>query len=429
MCVEVVDARVLETDGKIYLEKICPEHGPHRSLISVAPGYYRDLADYYFDLLPGSLPQRDYILRLTGRCNMACPICLTSANDFQEEDLPRETISELMGRGRRLKLDLMGAEPTLRQDLEDIIREARKAGHITALHTNGIRLAEEGYLERLVKAGLDEVHLQFDGFSDEHDLRVRGRAMSGPKKRAIEMLARHGVATDLVVVIVHGSNEDDMVKVIDFAAERPFVKEVFFLGCRPLGRAVDDFSESSLVPDEVLELLAEKTAGRVSREDVRIFQKLYFAMLALFSVRKCFYIHHYLLSRRGGTWVPISQEMDLKYLEPRLERFRRLFKRSRLLAGAYLGLHSVFAYLKKGSIRPVWDGMIMTLMLLLGFDLSRLKRRPILLGFITACDPFIHDEKVAANCGKGEVSSDLGHYECGAQANVAREKLHRKVPQ
>ncbi len=67
----------------------------------------------------------------------------------------------------------------------------------------------------------------------------------------------------------------------------------------------------------------------------------------------------------------------------------------------------------------------MSLMLALGFDLSRLKRRPILLGFITACDPWIFDDAVSANCGKGEISTDIGRQESGAEANVARERLHR----
>lgn len=429
ICIEMVEAQIVEDDGKIYMEKICPEHGLNRALISVAPEYFKDLANFFFDVLPESLPQRDYILRLTGRCNMKCPICLASANEYEEQDLPLETIRKLMSRGKRIKLDLMGAEPTLRKDLVDILREAHEKGHITALHTNGIRLGEEGYLKSLVEAGLDEVHLQFDGFNNEHDLNIRGQDMSTHKARALELLEKHDVATDLVVTIVQDSNEDDMVKVLDYASTKAFIKEVFYLGCRPLGRATEDFADRSLMPDQVLDILEQKTGGRVNRDDVRIFQKLYFAMIAVFKVRKCFYIHHYLLHRRKGNWVPISEEMDLEYLEPRLERFRRLFKRSRLLAAGYLGLHTVFSIIKRGRFRPVWDGMILTLMLMLGFDLSRLKSRPILLGFITACDPWIFAEEISGNCGKGEISTDLGHHESGALANVSRERLHMQIDQ
>ena len=73
------------------------------------------------------------------------------------------------------------------------------------------------------------------------------------------------------------------------------------------------------------------------------------------------------------------------------------------------------------------DGALLSLMLALGFDLSRIKRRPILLGFITACDPWIFDDEVSANCGKGEISTDIGRHIFGAEANVARERLHRKT--
>ena len=428
VCVASVPSVVLEEGGRIFIEKRCPEHGANRGLISVAPEYYEELSRYFFSVMGERLPQRDYILRLTARCNMSCPICLASANDFTEEDLPVHEVRALMSRGRRLKLDLMGAEPTLRPDLADIIREAHGKGHITALHTNGIKLADRDYCKSLVDAGLDEVHLQFDGFSDAHDLEIRGQRMNDTKAQVLARLEEFNLATDLVVTVAQGSNEDEMLKVLDYAAKHAFVKEVFFLGCRRLGRATDDFADQCLVPDEVLSILEERSDGRISREDLRVFQKLYFALLAIFRVRKCFYIHHYMVARRGGTWEPISRQIDLKYLDRRLNRFPALFRTSRWLGAGYLGLHAVIGILRKGSPRLLLDGGILALMLGLGFDLSRIKRRPILLGFITACDPWIHDDEISASCGKGEVSTDLGHYESGADANVARERLHRNLP-
>ncbi len=425
VCVRVVPATVLEDGGRVFIEKRCPEHGPNRALISIAPDYYEELSRYFFSIMDESLPQRDYILRLTARCNMSCPICLASANDYTEEDLPQEEVRDLMSRGKRLKLDLMGAVPTLRPDLADIIREAHEKGHITALHTNGIKLGDRDYCKSLVDAGLDEVHLQFDGFSDAHDLEIRGQRMTENKERVLAVLEEFNLATDLVVTVAQGSNEDEMVKVLDYAAAHPFVKEVFFLGCRRLGRATDDFVDQCLVPDEVLAILEEKSGGRISREDLRIFQKLYFALLAIFRVRKCFYIHHYMVARRGDGWEPISRQIDLPYLERALDRFPALFRRGRWFGAGYLGLHAAMAILKKGSARLLLDGGVLALMLAMGFDLSRIKRRPILLGFITAFYTFIHDDEISTNCGKGEVSTDLGHYDSGADANVARERLHR----
>ncbi len=427
VCVEMVDARVVVDEGKVFLEKDCPEHGVKRAFLSNHPGYYVELMDAFFELMPESYPQRDYILRLTSRCNMKCPICLASADDYEERDLSLEEVREFIDQPRRLKLDLMGAEPTLWADLETLIRESKAKGHINALHSNGIRLLDEDYLQRLIDAGMDEVHLQFDGFDDEHDAVLRGQPMAAKRRRILDMLEKHKVATDLVVVVARGVNESQMEPVLDYAAEHPFVKEVFYLGCRILGRATEDFADQSVAPDETIDDLEIATRGRVNRDDVRVFNKLYFAALAIMKVRKCFYIHHYMVLRDGGGYRPISDYIDLPYLEPRLDRFRKLLPRSRAIAIPYLGLHGSVAVARKNGYVLFLEGLRLAGMLKLGFDLSQMEPRTILLGFITACDPWIHDEQISAHCGKGEVATDIGIHESGADANVAREKFHLRI--
>jgi hypothetical protein len=57
-----------------------------------------------------------------------------------------------------------------------------------------------------------------------------------------------------------------------------------------------------------------------------------------------------------------------------------------------------------------------------GFDLSKLSKKNILLGFISACDAYSFDYQIARNCGKGAVSVELGIQEIGAIDNVRRDK-------
>lgn len=52
-----------------------------------------------------------------------------------------------------------GGEPTLRDDLPEIIAHAEAAGQVTGLLTDGLRLADEIYLDRLLNAGLDHLLL------------------------------------------------------------------------------------------------------------------------------------------------------------------------------------------------------------------------------------------------------------------------------
>jgi hypothetical protein len=50
-----------------------------------------------------------------------------------------------------------GGEPTLRDDLLDILAYAETNGQVTGLLTNGLRLADSAYFDQLVRTGLDHV--------------------------------------------------------------------------------------------------------------------------------------------------------------------------------------------------------------------------------------------------------------------------------
>jgi MoaA/NifB/PqqE/SkfB family radical SAM enzyme len=52
-----------------------------------------------------------------------------------------------------------GGEPTLRDDLPDLIGYAEELGQVSGLLSDGLRLADELYLERLLKSGLDHLLL------------------------------------------------------------------------------------------------------------------------------------------------------------------------------------------------------------------------------------------------------------------------------
>ncbi len=55
-----------------------------------------------------------------------------------------------------------GGEPTLRPDLIEIIISAENLGMVTGLSTDGLRLAENEYLEKLLNSGLDHLLITFE---------------------------------------------------------------------------------------------------------------------------------------------------------------------------------------------------------------------------------------------------------------------------
>ncbi len=60
-----------------------------------------------------------------------------------------------------------GGEPTLRPDLNELISFTQNQGQVTGLLTNGKRLAEHEYLEKLLQSGLDHVMISLDPESSQ----------------------------------------------------------------------------------------------------------------------------------------------------------------------------------------------------------------------------------------------------------------------
>jgi hypothetical protein len=227
------------------------------------------------------------------------------------------------------------------------------------------------------------------------------------------------------MVVSPGLNEDEMGPMIDFVKDKPFVKELFFLGLRSLGKARSTDHGECLMPDEVIDLLVDQRPSLVRREDLFRFQKLYFAMLSFFGVRKCSYIHHYLLLRTKDGYLPARDLFDWEKVERHLDRLPSIPPERKLARWAWL-LGLVHMVTTRRAISCLWDLVKVKLRFLMGFNLSRLGGRTLILGFITACDPFIWDRDISACCGKGELSTDVGPIDSGALANVTRERLWRR---
>lgn len=122
---------------------------------------------------PAVNPSRATLL-VTPRCHNACLFCAREGLADEGAEAPaREVLRDVM---RALaathdELTLTGGEPTLRDDLDGLIADARAAGfRRVGLQTNGRRLRETGYAAGLSRAGLTDVHLSLHGASSaEHD--------------------------------------------------------------------------------------------------------------------------------------------------------------------------------------------------------------------------------------------------------------------
>ncbi len=258
VCLERIPAVLTESDGAVRLHKTCTAHGDFSAVVwrgepsraewtgdaaTIAPGENQ--------ACPGAcgLCQEHrqetccILLEITSRCNLSCKYCFAGAeNGMVEQDPPlalvKEWIADIAAKGKAF-LQLSGGEPTLRDDLPEIVRFAKAAGcEYVQLNSNGIRLAQdESFTAALAEAGLSFVFMQFDGVSDDVYSQLRGRPLLELKKQALRNCGRHNIGVTLVPTLVPGVNGQAIGDIIRFAVQRsPLVRGVHFQPVSYFGR-------------------------------------------------------------------------------------------------------------------------------------------------------------------------------------------------
>lgn len=293
VCLKNIPASRIEENGSVYLQKACPEHGKYKTLI------WRQSAQHYVDWAKGSISGSGAIqnqtsivkgcpydcglcpvhrtracavvIEVTNNCNLACQVCFASAEKNQKPDPSIDIIREmyqvaLEGVGI-CTVQLSGGEPTLRDDLPEIVALGREIGFKHFLiNTNGVRLAKDiDYLTRLKNSGAGTIYLQFDGISDDVYRAIRGQDLFDIKTSVIANCSLINMGVVLVPTIIPGFNDHQIGDIIQFAKKwMPIVKGVHFQPVSYLGRfphAPED-SDRFTIPD-VIAALETQTRGEL----------------------------------------------------------------------------------------------------------------------------------------------------------------------
>lgn len=118
--------------------------------------------DMPFSHIPSAPYRMD--LAITYRCNNDCTHCYNARSrnypELETKDWLR-IIDKLWDIGVP-HIVFTGGEPTLRNDLPQLIAYAENKGQITGINTNGRRLADKSYLHELINAGLDHIQITLE---------------------------------------------------------------------------------------------------------------------------------------------------------------------------------------------------------------------------------------------------------------------------
>jgi len=164
---------------------------------------------------PVSAPYR-MDLALTYRCNINCGHCYNQRRESAElgTDEWRRIIRTLWEHGVP-HVDFTGGEPTLRDDLADLVTFAEDLGAITGLLTNGVRLADKEFVRRLQQAGLDYAQVTLESArADVHD-RMVGAEAHALTVQGIRNLAEAGIHV-LTNTTITRANRDGIEEIVPF---------------------------------------------------------------------------------------------------------------------------------------------------------------------------------------------------------------------
>lgn len=216
------------------------------------------------------------LLEVTDRCNLRCPVCFADSGRAEEDDPTVEGIAWRLERAITAagptNLQLSGGEPTLRDDLPQIVEAARRIGYsFIQVNSNGLRLASDrAYVERLADAGVSSVFLQFDGFDDGIYQSLRGRALLAQKLEAIKNCDDTGLGVVLVPTLIKGKNTHSIGIMVKEALKlAPTVRGIHFQPVSYFGRFPEhDKDEGRFTLPELMRCLEEQTGGLIKVDDL-----------------------------------------------------------------------------------------------------------------------------------------------------------------
>lgn len=297
VCLKTVDAQYVEENDAVYIIKSCNLHGDfktvawkgrikiqdwinHKNRVDIKNPLSEIKRGCPYDCGLCSEHRQTTctaLIEVTNNCNLYCNFCFASAKD---KELWEPTLKEIGFYFDRIKaqsgicnIQLSGGEPTVRDDLKDIIKIGKEKGfEFIQINTNGIRIGQdENYLKELKEAGLSSIYLQFDGTIDSIYENIRGEKLLKEKINAINNCSKYNIGVVLVPVIIPKINDDNIGAMIDFALKNtPTVRGIHFQPVSYFGRIgfIPNDQDRITLP-EIIEQIELQTKGLVKAENLK----------------------------------------------------------------------------------------------------------------------------------------------------------------
>ena len=190
----------------------------------------------YYELDPENNTFSNIVVDLTHKCNMECANCYIPNRDVP--DLPIDNLYDFLKKlPFRTYIRLIGAEPTMREDIFEIIYMVKSLGHRPSLTTNGLKLANKSYVKKLKDSGLRLLLHSMNGADDDLVYKeLDNGKWATVKVRALDNIFEQRLPINTGTIIAKGVNEFTMLRQIELFAERAMAQGINFDTTKPYNR-------------------------------------------------------------------------------------------------------------------------------------------------------------------------------------------------
>ena len=270
----------------------------------------------YYELEPEKNTFKTLVVDVTHRCNMECANCYIPNRMIPDMDVNR--LYEFAKRlPNRVEFRLMGGEPTVRNDLPEIIRTIRELGHRPTILTNGLRLGNEDYVQQLHDAGLKSLNISMNGADQDAVYKITDELECADRKMAaLRNVIKYKMFLNINCIIQKGVNDHIPQRLFDmFQDEFKYPVILRFRNVGQLGRFTLNAKQNHTFED-LIEILAKVTGKEVEWikkwRNVEGFDEEYNLLFPIDETKK-----------RNTTWVKLTDWSPANQILPDPNSIRR----------------------------------------------------------------------------------------------------------
>jgi len=257
-CYCEIEAEIFRrNNNEVIMKKRCSDHGKFEAIVEKDYEFYKKaISVRYKD------PINRYVLIIpaTYKCNLKCKYCYLPNSGL--DDLTTEEIKGMINNSKHNVICFSGGEPTIREDLSELIKYAKSKGKQVSMLSNCIKLKNKDYVKKLKNSGIDCVVFSFNSSSDYAFEKIERKKLLQTKKLAFKNV-KGKIKIYLSFSWLKGVNDLEFKKIFKMALKNNcYVKE---LRCRSFSMIGRHGEDKKAFLSEFIELLSEAT--KIPKQD------------------------------------------------------------------------------------------------------------------------------------------------------------------